>query len=202
MEMAVEYAKERKQFGRPIGSYQAVSHRCAQMLLETEGARSAAYYAAWAATTSRRPRRWRRRWRRPTHPTRALRVTDASLQVHGGIGFTWEHDLHLWLKRALSDAVLFGDARWHREQVAQMVIDGPAVAAAEPAAVGAAKPATGTSRPPTNCVKPERRWRMSVNPRCAQRVDRARPGRTCGCRRARRPRSRARAAGACGRGRS
>jgi alkylation response protein AidB-like acyl-CoA dehydrogenase len=67
------------------------------------------------------------------------RVTNASLQVHGGIGFTWEHDLHLWLKRALSDAVMFGDSRWHRERIARMVVDGQGAAAEPAAALAAAK---------------------------------------------------------------
>jgi alkylation response protein AidB-like acyl-CoA dehydrogenase len=139
MEMAVDYAKERKQFGRPIGSYQAVSHRCAQMLLETEAARSAVYYAAWAIENEPETAPLAASMAKAYASDAGTRVTNASLQVHGGIGFTWEHDLHLYLKRALSDAVMFGDARWHREQVAQMVIDGHGIAAAEPAAVGAAK---------------------------------------------------------------
>ena len=124
LEMAVEYAKERKQFGRPIGAYQAVSHRCAQMLLETEGARSAAYYAAWAADNEPETAPLAASMAKAYASDAGTRVTGASLQVHGGIGFTWEHDLHLCLKRASADAVMFGDARWHREQVARMVIDG------------------------------------------------------------------------------
>jgi len=139
MEMAVEYAKERKQFGRPIGSYQAVSHRCAQMLLETEAARSAVYYAAWASDNEPETAPLAASMAKAYASDAGVRVTNASLQVHGGIGFTWEHDLHLYLKRATSDASMFGDARWHREQVAQMVVDRPGVTAAEPAAVAAAK---------------------------------------------------------------
>jgi alkylation response protein AidB-like acyl-CoA dehydrogenase len=120
LEMAVDYAKERKQFNRPIGSYQAVSHRCAQMLLETEGARSATYYAAWAADNEPQTAPLAASMAKAYASDAGTRVTGASLQVHGGIGFTWEHDLHLFLKRAQSDAVMFGDARWHREQVAQL----------------------------------------------------------------------------------
>jgi alkylation response protein AidB-like acyl-CoA dehydrogenase len=120
LEMAVEYAKERKQFGRPIGAYQAVSHRCAQMLLETEGARSAAYYAAWAADNEPETAPLAASMAKAYASDAGPRVTGASLQVHGGIGFTWEHDIHLYLKRAESDAVMFGDARWHRERVAQL----------------------------------------------------------------------------------
>ena len=100
MEMAVDYAKERKQFGRPIGAYQAVSHRCAQMLLETEGARSAAYYAAWAADNEPETAPLAASMAKAYASDAGTRVTGASLQVHGGIGFTWEHDLHLFLKRA------------------------------------------------------------------------------------------------------
>jgi alkylation response protein AidB-like acyl-CoA dehydrogenase len=120
LEMAVSYAKERKQFDRPIGAYQAVSHRCAQMLLETEGARSAAYYAAWAADNEPETAPLAASMAKAYASDAGTRVTGASLQVHGGIGFTWEHDLHLFLKRAQSDAVLFGDSRWHRERVAEL----------------------------------------------------------------------------------
>ena len=120
LEMAVQYAKERKQFDRPIGAYQAVSHRCAQMLLETEGARYAAYYAAWAADNEPETAPLAASMAKAYASDAGTRVTGASLQVHGGIGFTWEHDLHLFLKRAQSDAVMLGDARWHRERVAQL----------------------------------------------------------------------------------
>jgi alkylation response protein AidB-like acyl-CoA dehydrogenase len=129
LEWAVDYAKERKQFGRPIGSYQAVSHRCAQMLLETESARSATYYAAWAADNQPEIAELASSMAKAYASDAGTRVTGASLQVHGGIGFTWEHDLHLWLKRASADAVTFGDSRWHRERVAQMVIDRPGAVA-------------------------------------------------------------------------
>jgi alkylation response protein AidB-like acyl-CoA dehydrogenase len=132
MEMAVDYAKERQQFGRPIGSYQAVSHRCAQMLLETEGARSATYYAAWAADASTDDLPLAASMAKAYASDAGWRVANASLQVHGGIGFTWEHDLHLWLKRARADASMFGDAHWHREQVAYLILS--QVAEREPAA--------------------------------------------------------------------
>ena len=139
MEMAVDYAKERKQFGRPIGSYQAVSHRCAQMLLETEGARSARTTRRGRPTTSPRPPPLAASMAKAYASDAGTRVTGASLQVHGGIGFTWEHDLHLCLKRASADAVMFGDARWHREQVAQMVIDRPGAVAELSPELAAAK---------------------------------------------------------------
>jgi alkylation response protein AidB-like acyl-CoA dehydrogenase len=133
MEMAVEYAKERQQFGRPIGSYQAVSHRCAQMLLETEGARSATYYAAWAADASPDDLPVAASMAKAYASDAGWRVANASLPVPGGIGFTWEHDLHLWLKRAKADAAMFGDAHWHRERVANAIFAG--AAEREPAAV-------------------------------------------------------------------
>ena len=133
MEMGVEYAKERQQFGRPIGSYQAVSHRCAQMLLETEGARSATYYAAWAADASPEDLPIAASMAKAYASDAGWRVPDESLQVHGGIGFTWEHDLHLFLKRAKVDSAMFGDAHWHRERVADAILAG--VAEPEPAAV-------------------------------------------------------------------
>jgi alkylation response protein AidB-like acyl-CoA dehydrogenase len=122
MEMAVDYAKERQQFGRPIGSYQAVSHRCAQMLLETESARSATYYAAWTADASPEDLPAAASMAKAYASDAGWRVAGASLQVHGGIGFTWEHDLHLWLKRARVNAAIFGDSHWHRELVAEAIL--------------------------------------------------------------------------------
>jgi alkylation response protein AidB-like acyl-CoA dehydrogenase len=120
MEMAVEYARERKQFGRPIGSYQAVSHRCAQMLLEVEGARSASYYAAWCADAEPETLPLAASMAKAYASDAGWRVTASSLQVHGGIGFTWEHDLHFFLKRAKTDGILYGSAREHRESVARL----------------------------------------------------------------------------------
>jgi alkylation response protein AidB-like acyl-CoA dehydrogenase len=128
MEMAVEYAKDRQQFGRPIGSYQAVSHRCAQMLLETENARSAVYGAAWAADAEPESLPTAASMAKAYASDAGWRVPDASIQVHGGIGFTWEHDLHFFLKRGKANAAMFGDAKWHRERVAGAVLD----AAGEP----------------------------------------------------------------------
>jgi alkylation response protein AidB-like acyl-CoA dehydrogenase len=122
MEMAVAYAKDRQQFGRPIGSYQAVSHRCAQMLLETENARSAVYGAAWAADADPESLPKAASMAKAYASDAGWRVPDASIQVHGGIGFTWEHDLHFFLKRGRANASTFGDAKWHREQVADAVL--------------------------------------------------------------------------------
>jgi alkylation response protein AidB-like acyl-CoA dehydrogenase len=122
MEMAVEYAKDRKQFGRPIGSYQAVSHRCAQMLLETENSRSAVYGAAWAADAEPESLPLAASMAKAYASDAGWRVPDASIQVHGGIGFTWEHDLHFFLKRGKANAAMLGDAKWHRERVADAVL--------------------------------------------------------------------------------
>ena len=120
MEMAVEYARDRKQFDRPIGAYQAVSHRCAQMLLEVEGSRSGVYYAAWTADAEPQTLPLAASMANAYASDAGWRVTASSLQVHGGIGFTWEHDLHFFLKRAKTDGLLYGSAREHRERVAQL----------------------------------------------------------------------------------
>jgi alkylation response protein AidB-like acyl-CoA dehydrogenase len=121
LEMAVSYARDRHQFGRPIGSYQAVSHRCAQMLLETENSRSAAYAAAWTADAEPESLPRAAASAKAYASDAGWRVADASIQVHGGIGFTWEHDLHFFLKRGRANAALYGDARWHRERVAAAI---------------------------------------------------------------------------------
>jgi alkylation response protein AidB-like acyl-CoA dehydrogenase len=118
----VEYAKERKQFGRAIGSYQAVSHACAQMFLETEGARSVTLWAAWALDRDPDTAFMAANCAKAYASDAAVNVARSSLQVHGGIGFTWEHDLHLFLKRAEANAHAFGDAGWHREQVAASIL--------------------------------------------------------------------------------
>lgn len=120
MEMAVTYAKDRKQFDRPIGSYQAVSHRCAQMLLEVEGARSLSYWAGWALEHEPETAPRAASMAKAYASDAGFRVAASALQVHGGIGFTWEHDLHFFLKRAKANAHAFGDARWHRDRVAQL----------------------------------------------------------------------------------
>jgi alkylation response protein AidB-like acyl-CoA dehydrogenase len=129
MEMAVDYARERKQFGRPIGSYQAVSHRCAQMLLEVEGSRSAAYYAGWCADAEPDSLPAAASMAKAYSSDAGWRVCGSSLQVHGGIGFTWEHDLHFYLKRAKTNAMLYGSAREHRERVAGLTLGQPATVA-------------------------------------------------------------------------
>jgi alkylation response protein AidB-like acyl-CoA dehydrogenase len=121
LDMAVEYAKDRVQFGRPIGSFQAVKHRCADMLVDVEGMRSTAFWAAWcigagdpdASIAASTAKIW--------CSDAAKRVMSSALQVHGGIGFTWEHDLHLFLKRSQLDQVSFGDASFHRQRLTGML---------------------------------------------------------------------------------
>jgi alkylation response protein AidB-like acyl-CoA dehydrogenase len=122
MEMAVDYAKERKQFERPIGAYQAVSHRCAQMLMEVENARALTYFAAYAADSEPDELALAASAAKAYASDAGWRVAASSLQVHGGIGFTWEHDLHFFLKRAKTDGHLFGTARQHRDQVAELTM--------------------------------------------------------------------------------
>jgi alkylation response protein AidB-like acyl-CoA dehydrogenase len=120
LEMSVEYAKDRKQFDRPIGAYQAVSHRCAQMLLEVESARSGVYYAGWAADHEPESAGLAASMAKAYAADTGWRATASALQVHGGIGFTWEHDLHFFLKRASTDGHLLGSAREHRDRVAEL----------------------------------------------------------------------------------
>ena len=120
MEMAVEYARDRKQFDRPIGAYQAVSHRCADMLRETESARSATLWAAWAAEAEPETLPLAASMAKALASDAGWNVTSSALQVHGGIAFTWEHDLHFFLKRAKVDGSLFGSARAHRDRVADL----------------------------------------------------------------------------------
>jgi alkylation response protein AidB-like acyl-CoA dehydrogenase len=130
LEMAVEYAKDRKQFDRPIGAYQAVSHQCAEMLKQVEGARSLVYYAGWAADAAPDEFSLAASMAKAYASDAGWNVTASALQVHGGIGFTWEHDLHWFLKRAKTDGVLYGSARDHRERVAELAGMGAAAAAA------------------------------------------------------------------------
>ncbi|MEX2112001.1 MAG: acyl-CoA dehydrogenase, partial [Pirellulales bacterium] len=125
LETAVEYAKTRQQFGKTIGTFQSVQHMCADMLLWTESSRSAIYFAAWALSSD------------PADAARAVSLakaytSDASrevanrgVQVHGGIGFTWEHDLQLFYKRSKASEVLCGDAAYHRARLAEIAFDKP-----------------------------------------------------------------------------
>ncbi len=124
LDLAVAYAKDRVQFGRPIGSFQAVKHRCADMLVDVEGMRSAVYWAAWTlgdVDAAGAERSMAASTAKAWCSDAASRVLASALQVHGGIGFTWEHDLHLYLKRAHLDAVTFGDATFHRARLARLL---------------------------------------------------------------------------------
>lgn len=123
LDTTVEYAKTRQQFGRPIGIYQAVQHMCADMLLMTESARSAVYYAAWTVQTDDPQARHAVSIAKAYCSDAAREVGNRGIQSHGGIGFTWEHDLHLYYKRAKGSEIMFGDANFHREQLAKLVID-------------------------------------------------------------------------------
>jgi alkylation response protein AidB-like acyl-CoA dehydrogenase len=117
MAMAVEYAKDRVQFGRPIGSFQAIKHRCADMPADVEGIRSSAYWPAWCRGVDDADRAIAASTAKVWAGDASKRVMASALQVHGGIGFTWEHDLHLFLKRAQLDQSTFGDATWHRARL-------------------------------------------------------------------------------------
>ena len=123
MNLAVEYAKVREQFGRPIGSFQAVKHRCADMLVDVEGMRSAVYHAAWALGAGGPDAPAAAATAKIWCSDAAVRVAESALQVHGGIGFTWEADVHLYLKRAQLDQTAFGDARHHRARLAAILRD-------------------------------------------------------------------------------
>jgi alkylation response protein AidB-like acyl-CoA dehydrogenase len=138
LDISVEYAKTRKQFGKPIGMFQAVQHQCADMYLETESSRSAVYYAGWALEENA-----------PDAPTAVsiakMYASDAGrtvgnrgIQIHGGMGFTWENDVHLYYRRAKASETAFGDATFHRERIASLVIDAHDVIDA-PASVRAAR---------------------------------------------------------------
>jgi alkylation response protein AidB-like acyl-CoA dehydrogenase len=120
LDMAVDYAKEREQFGRPIGAYQAVSHRLADMLWAVEEARSLTYYAAWVADAEPESLELASAMAKARASDAACSVTHDAIQVFGGIGFTWEHDVHFLLKRARVGAQLMGSAGVHRAAVAEL----------------------------------------------------------------------------------
>jgi alkylation response protein AidB-like acyl-CoA dehydrogenase len=119
--LTVQYAKDRVQFGKPIGSFQAVKHMLADALVDVEGMRSTAYYAAWCAAAGDPERSLAASMAKAWCSDASRRVMAAGLQVHGGIGFTWEHDMHLYLKRAQLDQVSYGDAAAHRDRIATLL---------------------------------------------------------------------------------
>jgi len=121
LDMSVEYAKHRIQFGRPIGSFQAIKHKCADMLLEVESAKSAAYYAGWAAAEDNDELPVTACLAKAYCSEAYFHAAAENIQIHGGIGFTWDHDAHLYFKRAKSSELILGDPSYHRELLAQRI---------------------------------------------------------------------------------
>ena len=119
LDMAVDYAKTRVQFGRPIGSFQAVKHTCADLLIDVESARSAAYYALWSAAESRRDLPLVASLAKAYCCDAFFHVAAANIQIHGGIGFTWEHPAHLYFKRAKASQSMFGTSPYHLDLMAR-----------------------------------------------------------------------------------
>jgi len=120
LDMTVDYAKLRVAFGKPIGSYQGVKHQAADMLVAIENAKSLTYYAAWAVDQDEDEALLAVSMAKAAASDMARKVAGAGIQLHGGIGMTWEHDLQLYFKRAKASEVAFGDATWHRERVARL----------------------------------------------------------------------------------
>ena len=129
LEITVEYAKTRKQFGKPIGMFQAVQHQCADMYLETESSRSAVYYAGWALEENSPDAATAVSIAKMYASDAGRTVGNRGIQIHGGMGFTWENDVHLYYRRAKASETAFGDATFHRERIASMVIDSGSVSA-------------------------------------------------------------------------
>lgn len=123
LDLSVDYAKSRMQFGRQIGSFQAVKHRLADMLVDLEHARSTAYHAVWALTDGSDDPALAASIAQATCSAAFSRIAKDTIQVHGGMGFTWEHQAHLYFKRATADAALLGTAEQHRARVATLVLD-------------------------------------------------------------------------------
>ena len=121
LDMAVEYAKVREQFGRPIGSFQAIKHKCASMLVELESSRSAVYYALWAVSASDSDVPKLASLTKAFCTDAYLYASGENIQIHGGIGFTWEHPAHLYLKRAKNAQLFMGSSDWHRQRLADLI---------------------------------------------------------------------------------
>jgi alkylation response protein AidB-like acyl-CoA dehydrogenase len=118
LDLSVAYAKQRRQFGRPIGSFQAIKHKCANMLLAVESARSAAYYAGWAAAQGEAELPALAALAKAYCSEAYFRCAAEAIQIHGGVGFTWEYDPHLYFKRARASEALLGSPAYHRERIA------------------------------------------------------------------------------------
>jgi alkylation response protein AidB-like acyl-CoA dehydrogenase len=127
LEVTVEYAKTRKQFGKPIGMFQAVQHQCADMYLETESSRSAVYYAGWALEENSADADVAVSIAKMYASDAGRTVGNRSIQIQGGMGFTWENDVHLYYRRAKANETAFGDATFHRERIASILIDSAGV---------------------------------------------------------------------------
>lgn len=123
LDLTVDYAKTRKQFGKAIGTFQAVQHQCADMYLETESSRSAAYYAAWALEHDAPDAATATSIAKMYASDACREVGNRGIQIHGGNGFAWENDLHLYYRRAKASETMLGDATFHRERIARLVID-------------------------------------------------------------------------------
>ena len=121
LETAVDYAKERVQFDKPIGSFQAIQHKCANMLMEVEGATAITYYAAWAITENDPGATLAASMDKAFCSDIYKHVAAEGIQIHGGIGFTWDHDMHLYFKRAKASEIAWGDGDYHREKVAALL---------------------------------------------------------------------------------
>jgi alkylation response protein AidB-like acyl-CoA dehydrogenase len=121
LEMSVEYAKVREQFGQPIGAFQAIRHKCADMLVEVENSHAAVYYAAWALDAGAEDAALAASVAKAYVGDASRTVCGEAIQAHGGIGFTWEYDLHLYFKRAKALETMYGDADHHRQLIAQLV---------------------------------------------------------------------------------
>ena len=138
LDLSVEYAKSRLQFGRHIGSFQAVKHKLADMLVDLEHARSTAYHGIWSLTEGTDDPALAASIAQATCSAAFSRIAADTIQVHGGIGFTWEHQAHLYFKRAATDAALLGSAEQHRARVADLVLDAATVDDLPQIAVGVA----------------------------------------------------------------
>ena len=123
LDASVEYAKTRKQFGKPIGQFQAIQHHCANMLLMSESARSAVYYAAWLMGNDLDQAPLAVSMAKVYASDSYREVGNLAIQVHGGIGFTWDENVHFYYKRAKASEVIFGDATYHRERIARLIVD-------------------------------------------------------------------------------
>jgi alkylation response protein AidB-like acyl-CoA dehydrogenase len=126
LDVTVDYAKTRKQFGKPVGMFQAIQHQCADMYIETESSRSAAYYAAWALEEDTEDAALAASIAKMYASDAGRQIGNRAIQIHGGMGFTWENDLHLYYRRAKSSETAFGDPTFHRERIARQVIDAQA----------------------------------------------------------------------------